>query len=89
VIPAGRFAVQLRGRGGYVEATAEALARVLPALEAEEARYVRVSPPGMPWKLDLRVRDAEYRDHWLVTDPYPADRFGLVGPAGPPAARAA
>jgi hypothetical protein len=85
VIAAERFVVQLRGRGGYVDATAEALA----ALAEEEAKFQMVSPPGRPWVLEVSANDPAYADYWYFTDEYPADRLGLVRPARSLATRAA
>jgi hypothetical protein len=82
LIPLDRLAVQFRGRAGYVDVSAEAMARVVPIVAAEREKYATYTPPDEPWALDVRTKDPAYKDLWLLDDVFAAERFGLGAGGG-------
>jgi hypothetical protein len=77
VITVEHLAVQFRGRGGYVDVSAEAMARILPLVAAEREKYETWVPPEAPWSLCIGLKDPDYKDTWLADETFPAERFGL------------
>src|SRR5262249_18059645 len=77
-IPSERFRVQFRSRAGYVDVSPEVMARVLPVLEAERAKYRTFTSPLEPWALYVEVIDPDYQDLWLCQEAFPAERFQLA-----------
>jgi hypothetical protein len=77
-IPPERFQVQFRGRAGYVDVSPEAMARILPVLDVERAKYEICTPLHEPGVLAIGSKDPTYNDLWLLFESFPAERFQLV-----------